>query len=163
MAAAAYSAAAIPVYSTTRAELGTRAVYNHSRARRPRMRLLLLLALPAATIVLFAFDPAGTWFFPSCPFFSLTGWLCPACGTLRALHALLHGQLDRAFRDNAFALTVGLATAGRPAWDRLRGWATAPRPSVLPSGRLSGWLLLAAVAFTVARNIPVGPFRWLAP
>jgi hypothetical protein len=127
------------------------------------MRLLVLLALPAVTAVLFACDPAATWFFPSCPLRSLTGWLCPACGTLRALHALLHGHLGQAFHDNAFVLTAGLAAAGRPAWERLHGSATAVRSVGFRSGRLPGWLLLAAAVFALARNIPVEPFRWLAP
>ena len=36
-------------------------------------------------------DPATTRWFPSCPFYAITGWLCPLCGSLRAVHALLHG------------------------------------------------------------------------
>jgi hypothetical protein len=39
-----------------------------------------------------AFDPAVTWWFPSCPLHVLTGWLCPLCGSLRAVHALLVGH-----------------------------------------------------------------------
>jgi hypothetical protein len=30
--------------------------------------------------LLFVFDPAATWWFPSCPFNALTGWLCPGDG-----------------------------------------------------------------------------------
>jgi hypothetical protein len=45
----------------------------------------------AAAALLFAFDPAATWWFPSCPIHALTGWLCPFCGSLRAVHALLRG------------------------------------------------------------------------
>jgi hypothetical protein len=46
----------------------------------------------AAAALLFAFDPAATWWFPSCPIHALTGWLCPFCGSLRAVHALLQGE-----------------------------------------------------------------------
>ena len=48
---------------------------------------MALVALP----LVFAFDPAETWWFPSCPLRALTGWQCPFCGSLRAVHALLHG------------------------------------------------------------------------
>src|SRR5690606_2629375 len=36
-------------------------------------------------------DPA-TGILPSCPFYTLTHWYCPGCGSQRALHALLHGD-----------------------------------------------------------------------
>jgi hypothetical protein len=66
------------------------------------------LALAAAAL-LFAFDPAVTWWFPSCPLRALTGWLCPFCGSLRALHAIVHGAPLVAFALNPLT-TVGAAT-----------------------------------------------------
>jgi len=54
-------------------------------------RLVLLCLALATTAALAVFDPAITWWFPSCPFFVLTGWRCPLCGCLRAVHALLVG------------------------------------------------------------------------
>jgi hypothetical protein len=53
-------------------------------------RALAALAL-AAVVTLSLVDPATTWWMPSCPLYALTGWLCPLCGSLRALHALLRG------------------------------------------------------------------------
>ena len=54
-------------------------------------------------IVLFAHDPANSMFYPPCPFRALTGFYCPGCGTLRALHQLLHGHLVAAFWLNPLA------------------------------------------------------------
>ena len=65
------------------------------------------LALPM-TILIFSFDPATTWWFPSCPLHALTGWLCPLCGSLRALHALLLGAPVVAFSLNPLT-TAGVA------------------------------------------------------
>ena len=59
-----------------------------ARAFPPLAVWLIALAL---VIPLAAFDPSTTWWFPSCPFHALTGWLCPLCGSLRAMHALLTG------------------------------------------------------------------------
>ena len=56
------------------------------------MRAMTWIAIVAAGVVLYLFDPAGTWWFPSCPFNAWTGWLCPLCGSLRAVHALLQGD-----------------------------------------------------------------------
>jgi hypothetical protein len=62
-----------------------------------------------AAVALFAmFDPVTTWWFPSCPLHAWTGWLCPFCGSLRALHALLHGEPRVALAFNPL-MTVGLA------------------------------------------------------
>ena len=63
------------------------------------------LALAAAAALVAAFDPAATWWFPSCPFHALTGWLCPLCGSLRAVHALLHGSLLGALTFNPLIVT----------------------------------------------------------
>ncbi len=58
----------------------------------------------AAAVVLFLFDPAGSSFYPSCPFRWLTGLDCPGCGSLRALHQLLHGNIRAAFELNPFIM-----------------------------------------------------------
>lgn len=72
------------------------------------MKTVALVA--AAVLLLASFDPAVTWWFPSCPFHALTGWLCPLCGSLRAVHALLRGAPLRAVAFNP--LTIG----GLAAW-----------------------------------------------
>ena len=116
---------------------------------------LTLGALAAATL-LFAFDPAVTWWFPSCPLNALTGWLCPFCGSLRALHAMLHGAPGAAWAQNP------LTTAGTSA-----GLVAVALDAVWPArathtGRLLSWCLSArgltlAAAFGVLRNVG---WRW---
>jgi endonuclease/exonuclease/phosphatase (EEP) superfamily protein YafD len=56
------------------------------------LKLLSVAFLGTVAWTLAAFDPAVTWWFPSCPFYAMTGWLCPLCGSLRAVHALLVGH-----------------------------------------------------------------------
>ncbi len=53
-----------------------------------------------ALVGYFLFDPAASGFFPKCPFYVLTGLKCPGCGSQRAIHALLHLQVGRAFSEN---------------------------------------------------------------
>ena len=69
----------------------------------------------AAAGALFVFDPAVTSWFPSCPLNTLTGWLCPFCGSLRAVHALLHGHIEAALRLNPMT-TAGVAIAWGPVF-----------------------------------------------
>ena len=60
----------------------------------------LWLALAAAGVYLFIYEPGRSGFFPVCPFRALTGFTCPGCGTTRGLHQLLHGHLAAAFMLN---------------------------------------------------------------
>lgn len=102
-----------------------------------------LFAAAAATLVLgllYVYDPATTASFPSCPFRALTGLLCPLCGSLRAAHALLHGQIVAAFALNPFTFVSGLA------WPLAARWT--------PARRLWPTFATAAIVFTVLRNLP---------
>src|SRR5215475_918213 len=55
---------------------------------------------------LYFFNPAQHGFYPVCTFYRTTGLLCPGCGTLRAMHQLLHGNLEAAVRLNAFTVSL---------------------------------------------------------
>lgn len=69
-----------------------------------------------ALAALFFFDPEKMDVFPQCPFRVLTGgWLCPGCGSQRAVHALLHGDVARAFGFNAL-LVLSLPYLMVGAW-----------------------------------------------
>ncbi len=60
-----------------------------------------ILLLIVAVYVYSAFDPSVNAWFPKCPFFVLTGLKCPGCGSQRAVHSLLHGDVGGAFAYNA--------------------------------------------------------------
>jgi hypothetical protein len=129
--------------------------------RTRRWRPLAVAAGAAAAVTwVGAVDPERPGHYPTCPFLSLTGLWCPGCGSLRAVHALAHGDLSTAVSRNvltvaAIPLLIGLwAGWARRTWtgSALRDLA---HPAVL-------WSLLAGVvAFWVLRNLPVG--SWLAP
>src|SRR5215469_5193653 len=76
------------------------------------------LSALAGVIVLRDFDPATSGFFPPCPFHYLTGLYCPGCGSLRAIHQLLQGNLQVAWAMNPLTVLLlpfvgyGLAAEG---------------------------------------------------
>jgi hypothetical protein len=125
----------------------------------PGWRAVLLAAAAIAIVgVLVVFDPHGApSVLPPCPFHALTGLFCPGCGTTRALHALLHGNLGLAVRMNALTVAAIPAIA-LMAWNtRFPGRMRLPR---LSDAR--PWLVVV-VTFAVLRNLPWVPFVWLAP
>lgn len=65
-------------------------------------RMLLTGAVVViAGLIYFSFNPADNSIFPKCPFYWLTGLKCPGCGSQRAIHSLLHLDLESAFKYNA--------------------------------------------------------------
>ena len=77
--------------------------------RAPHYLALTAAALAAAVGVwlLREFDPnAAHSPFPGCMFRALTGYFCVGCGLTRALHALVHGDLARAFSMNPLAMLL---------------------------------------------------------
>ena len=112
---------------------------------------LVGLAL-AGVGILFAFDPAVTAWFPSCPLFALTGWLCPLCGSLRAGHALLHGHVGVALALNPLTTVTAAASLAALAHDGLRPARPSFVDRLVPLCFSTPGLTLAAV-FGVLRNI----------
>ena len=126
---------------------------------------LPLVALSAtglvAAVTLYAVDPHQAGHYPTCPFLATTGFYCPGCGALRAVHDLLHGDLAGALARNPLTvlavpyLVLAFVTAVRRAAGR-----PAPRSTSLPPWTI--WLLLTVVlAFGVLRNLP--GWAWLSP
>lgn len=52
-------------------------------------------------LLLFLYNPQEVPFYPRCPIYMLSGYQCPGCGSLRAIHALLHGQIVQAWHYNS--------------------------------------------------------------
>ncbi|WP_344731263.1 DUF2752 domain-containing protein [Nocardioides fonticola] len=134
-----------------------------SPLRRERMRapLVTLGSLAAATLALRLRDPhqRGSW--GMCPLAAVGVW-CPACGGLRAVNDLTHGEVVAAASSNLLfvaSIPLILWVLGRWTLARWRGTVTpVPRTLTLWGGVLYGSL---ALAFFVVRNTPCG--SWLAP
>ena len=107
----------------------------------------------AGAAIIGRFDPATTWWLPSCPFYAMTGLLCPLCGSLRALHALLGGSPVLAVHYNPLtAFAVPLA-AGAFLYDAVAPDRSSATRRLAEIGFSTPVLLLVA-AFALGRNLP---------
>ena len=115
----------------------------------------------AVSATLFAVDPNQPGHYPACPFLATTGWYCPGCGALRAIHDLLHGDLPGALARNPLtALAVPYLLLALLTWLRRQSGRPAPRSTSLPPWTI--WFLLGVVVtFAVLRNLP--GWAWLSP
>jgi hypothetical protein len=118
-----------------------------------RLGVIASLAI-LALVILRTFNPATTWFYPVCPFRAFTGYLCPGCGTTRALHQLLNGHLAAAFRLNPLMMLLLPFVGYSGASSALEATCGRPLPRVfIPAVYI--WILLAVIlVFWVLRNIP---------
>jgi len=129
-----------------------------------RQAVLRPLGVAAVTLVgtgyVATVDPNTVGHYPTCPFLAITGWYCPGCGALRAVHALAHGDPMTALARNPFVVVaLGYVVVAWVLWleRTVRGrpvrWL-AP-PWVLYS------VLGAILMFGVLRNLP--GWTWLSP
>ena len=132
--------------------------------RRDRLTASAVVALAAGWLsVVYLLDPGSSDLYPPCPVLALTGFYCPGCGTLRALHQLTIGHPVAALDLNPLMVVLlpfvayflashaMLALTGRS----LRRFFV--RPELI-------WALLGVVlVYWLLRNIPVYPLTLLAP
>lgn len=121
------------------------------------------MVVGAGLWVLHRYDPSQTPLYPRCQFYEMTGWLCPGCGSQRALHALTHLELLPALRCNALLVLGGPLLVAGWAW---RKWHRRKTPPALYGRTEKQWFYLlagTAIIFSVLRNLPWPPFSWLAP
>lgn len=105
--------------------------------------------------VLFLFNPAETGLFPRCPFLMLTGLKCPGCGSQRAIHALLHGDIIRAWDYNPLLVIavpyIILGFIAELSFRRSRLMRTVR--DRLYSGRAVWIVLTVIIIYWIGRNV----------
>lgn len=119
------------------------------------------VAAAGSLAVVGAVDPNEPGHYPTCPLLAVTGLYCPGCGSLRALHALVQGDVATAVDRNVLlVLALPLVVLAWVRWAaRAAGLRPAPR-RVLPP-RVLYALAAGMVLYGAARNLP--GLEWLAP
>jgi hypothetical protein len=113
---------------------------------------MALAALLGGLAVVYRFPPTEYSFYPRCPIYLATHWLCPGCGSTRALHALLHLDIQGALHYNALftvlfpfvCLWLGFICYRTLRYDQF--------PRLAFPRSVAVGLTVTVVLFTVARN-----------
>jgi hypothetical protein len=112
------------------------------------------MAMAAAGVVLYLYNPETAGFYPVCAVHQLTGLQCPGCGSLRALHQLTHGNIAAAWHFNPLLivlLPMGIWLGLREAVRWVFGWRW---PGII-ARPIVGWsIVVAMIVFGIVRNIP---------
>jgi hypothetical protein len=129
-----------------------------------RLRVLLIFLSGLTTAcLLYTFNPADSRLYAPCPFHALTGLYCPGCGSLRAIHQLLHMHLLSAFKLNPL-LVLSIPLLG---YLLLHPYVAASKKHFLSDVNMPAfliWIYLGiVVSFWIIRNTPLYPFSLLTP
>ena len=112
--------------------------------------------------IYFRFNPDENPF-PRCPFLSLTGLFCPGCGSQRAIHALLHGDLSTTLAYNPLVIFVSLILLYQGALKGLKALGRKIHDPIFYAPATPWLIAVAVVLFGILRNLPMAPFDAWAP
>jgi hypothetical protein len=92
------------------------------------------------------------YFFISCPFYQISGYQCPGCGSQRAFHELLHLRIFEAIKQNVlfvlaipYVLLIFYTSFHQEKYRKLR--------QILMGNKTLLILLVVAILFGVLRNL----------
>jgi hypothetical protein len=139
-------------------------VFTEKAVNNEKLKFFGFLALSLlGAVVLYRFRPGGSILYPPCPFHALTGLYCPGCGTLRGLHALLHGRLLVALDYNPL-MVLSLPFLGYAFLSHTLFVFRGKRlPRIINHPRWIWLILVIIIIYWIARNVPVYPLTILAP
>ncbi len=125
---------------------------------------LLVTLFGGFFLIYFSYNPSENSFFIPCPFHYITGFFCPGCGSQRAVHLLLHGDMVGAFRFNPLmVLTLPVLIYGMTI--TIANWIfeTKYRLMLFYSNLFIYGYFGLAILYWILRNLPIYPFNLLAP
>jgi hypothetical protein len=123
----------------------------------------LLLAIAAAVILFFWLDPSEHIIFPRCVFYAATGYYCPGCGSQRALHSLLHFDINGVVQHNILFLMAAPALMYHYLQLLMNRKLQLKLPNLFYMKLTPGIILILIMLFWIMRNLPYIPFSNLAP
>jgi hypothetical protein len=127
-------------------------------------KISIPIAILALGMLYFNLNPKSFAYFPKCPFYSFTGLYCPGCGSQRAFHEMLHGNLWVGIQHN-FLIILALLVIFYKFYVFFHNSFQKENTvkNILYHNAAPWVILVVVVSFWILRNIPMDPFIILAP
>lgn len=125
---------------------------------------LVVFSLGGLFFIYFLFNPADHSFFVPCPIHAATGYYCPGCGSQRAIHHLLHGNIGTAFWLNPLlmiTLPIIIYALGQKAYNFI--FDTRYRVGIFYNNVFIYGYFGMAILYWILRNLTYYPFTLLSP
>jgi predicted ABC-type sugar transport system permease subunit len=127
-------------------------------------KISIPIAILALGMLYFNLNPKSFAYFPKCPFYSFTGLYCPGCGSQRAFHEMLHGNLWVGIQHNFLIILALLVIFYKfYVFFQSRFQKENTVKNILYHNAAPWVILGVVVSFWILRNIPMDPFIILAP
>jgi len=129
--------------------------------------IILLISIPIVLLALgifyFAINPTSFAYTPKCPFHTLTGFHCPGCGSQRALHQILHGNIWEGLKHN-FLILLAVILIGYRIFTLVVNNDSGKGSKNLLQHHYTPWIIFTFImVFWILRNLPLKIFQILAP
>ncbi len=125
--------------------------------------LSIVIMLLGVLSLYFFWSPSEYDFFPKCPFYFLSGIYCAGCGSQRAIHQIINGQVINGIRHNYLLLLVFGVLTYKATLFVLNQVYNKTYFDILHKPITTKIILALVLLFWVLRNIRVFPFTELAP
>jgi len=120
---------------------------------------LTVVVLGGGFIYYYFNNPTNNSLFLPCPFKLISGYNCPGCGSQRAIHQLLHGNIGSAFSLNplmVLSIPLILYGLGTRAYNYI--FETSHRVKIFYSNIFIYSYFGIAIAYWIVRNLSIYPF-----
>jgi len=108
-------------------------------------------------------NPSDSNIFPKCPLYSVSGIYCPGCGSQRAAHKLLNGNIIEGFRHNYLIALLALVLLYQAFIFIMNNILNKGVTNLLHKSKVTLGILIVIILFWILRNINLFPFTELAP
>ena len=108
-------------------------------------------------------NPTETNIFPKCPVYGVTGIYCPGCGSQRAAHQILNGNIIEGLRHNYLIGLLGLVLSYQVFMFIMNNLLQKGIVNLLHKSKVTLGILVIVILFWILRNINLFPFTELAP
>ena len=133
-----------------------------SKQKLPLIIIGVLAFLGMLALYVF-WNPSETDMFPKCPFYSFTGIYCPGCGSQRAAHQILNGNIFEGIRHNYLLGLLALVLVYQAFVFIVNNILGKEVTNVLHKSKVTLGILIIVILFWILRNIHIFPFTELAP
>ena len=125
--------------------------------------IFLTLIVVGVLSLYFIWDPLERDIFPKCPLYSFTGLYCPGCGSQRALHQMVHGNIIQGIRYNYLLPLLIVVLIYQGFISVMNKVFHKSYYNMFHSSLAVKILLVIILLFWILRNLRFYPFTELAP
>ncbi|MEJ6791859.1 MAG: DUF2752 domain-containing protein [Lacinutrix sp.] len=127
------------------------------------LSVIILLFTGGIIALYFLYNPSNSNYFSKCIFYSTTGLHCPGCGSQRALHHILQGNILTGLKHNLLLVLLVIILIYKAVLFGLEKYYVKKFKSLLNNSKVIKVILVIIILYWILRNVDYYPFAVFAP